>query len=72
MPPAPIPENRSIFGPWTVGFPGRDPVGGPTRSPRDSAGPVHRPGEPGRVAFQRLERLTRLRAVRGSSGGDVA
>ena len=31
----PNPEHRFTFGLWTVGNPGRDPFGGPTRAPVD-------------------------------------
>ena len=31
----PRPEHRFTFGLWTVGNPGRDPFGGPTRDPID-------------------------------------
>ena len=31
----PRPEHRFTFGLWTVGNPGRDPFGGPTRPPLD-------------------------------------
>src|SRR3954464_11905063 len=31
----PRPEHRFTFGLWTVGNPGRDPFGGPTRAPLD-------------------------------------
>jgi xylose isomerase len=38
----PRPEHRFTFGLWTVGNPGRDPFGGPTRSPLDPVDAVHR------------------------------
>ena len=41
----PAPEDRPIrftFGLWTVGNPGRDPFGEPTRPPRDPIQTVHR------------------------------
>jgi xylose isomerase len=33
--PAPTPEDKFSFGLWTVGYPGRDPFGEPTRKPMD-------------------------------------
>ena len=36
--PTPAPEDKFSFGLWTVGYPGRDPFGEPTRAPLD---PVH-------------------------------
>ena len=33
--PAPTPEDKFSFGMWTVGFPGHDPFGLPTRPPMD-------------------------------------
>jgi xylose isomerase len=33
--PAPTPDDRFSFGLWTVGYPGRDPFGDPTRAPLD-------------------------------------
>src|SRR3954467_2033135 len=46
MPPSddalrPRPEHRFTFGLWTVGNPGRDPFGGPTREPLDPVDSVH-------------------------------
>src|ERR671910_3248829 len=38
----PRPEHRFTFGLWTVGNPGRDPFGGPTRGPLDPAESVRR------------------------------
>src|ERR687894_560227 len=38
----PRPEHRFSFGLWTVGNPGRDPFGGPTREPLDPVDSVHR------------------------------
>src|SRR3954447_12363931 len=43
----PRPEDRFTFGLWTVGNPGRDPFGGPTREPLDPVESVHRLGELG-------------------------
>ena len=50
------PEHRFTFGLWTVGNPGRDPFGGPTREPVD----------PGRLGAQagRARRVGRLAARR--------
>jgi xylose isomerase len=39
---APRPEHRFTFGLWTVGNPGRDPFGGPTRAVVDPVDSVHR------------------------------
>jgi len=33
--PTPTPEDKFSFGLWTVGYPGRDPFGDPTRAPLD-------------------------------------
>jgi xylose isomerase len=44
---APRPEHRFTFGLWTVGNPGRDPFGGPTREPLDPVDSVGRLGELG-------------------------
>jgi xylose isomerase len=33
--PTPTPEDKFSFGLWTIGFPGRDPFGDPTRAPMD-------------------------------------
>ncbi len=41
----PRPEHRFTFGLWTVGNPGRDPFGSPTREPLDPVGSVHRLAE---------------------------
>ena len=41
----PRPEHRFTFGLWTVGNPGRDPFGGPTREPLDPVDSVGRLGE---------------------------
>ncbi|MDX6728491.1 MAG: xylose isomerase [Baekduia sp.] len=38
----PRPEHRFSFGLWTVGNPGRDPFGEPTRAPVDPVDTVHR------------------------------
>jgi xylose isomerase len=38
----PRPEHRFTFGLWTVGNPGRDPFGDPTRAPLDPVDAVHR------------------------------
>jgi xylose isomerase len=43
----PRPEHRFTFGLWTVGNPGRDPFGGPTREPLDPVDSVGRLGELG-------------------------
>jgi xylose isomerase len=43
----PRPEHRFTFGLWTVGNPGRDPFGGPTREPLDPVESVNRLGELG-------------------------
>src|SRR3712207_1138004 len=43
----PRPEHRFSFGLWTVGNPGRDPFGGPTRGPVDPVDVVHRLAELG-------------------------
>ncbi|HEU4657533.1 MAG TPA: xylose isomerase [Capillimicrobium sp.] len=43
----PRPEHRFTFGLWTVGNPGRDPFGGPTRDPLDPVEAVHRLAELG-------------------------
>ena len=43
----PRPEHRFTFGLWTVGNPGRDPFGGPTRAPLDPVDSVHRLAELG-------------------------
>jgi xylose isomerase len=40
-------EPRFTFGLWTVGNPGRDPFGGPTREPLDPVASVHRLAELG-------------------------
>jgi xylose isomerase len=44
---SPRPEHRFTFGLWTVGNPGRDPFGGPTRDPLDPVDSVNRLGELG-------------------------
>jgi len=44
---APRPEHRFTFGLWTVGNPGRDPFGGPTREPVDPVDSVHKLAELG-------------------------
>jgi xylose isomerase len=41
-PITPRPEHRFTFGLWTVGNPGRDPFGEPTRAPVDPVDTVHR------------------------------
>ena len=38
-------ESRFTFGLWTVGNPGRDPFGGPTREPLDPVDSVHKLAE---------------------------
>jgi xylose isomerase len=43
----PRPEHRFTFGLWTVGNPGRDPFGGPTREPLDPVESVKRLGDLG-------------------------
>jgi xylose isomerase len=43
----PRPEHRFTFGLWTVGNPGRDPFGGPTRDPVDPVDSVRRLAELG-------------------------
>jgi xylose isomerase len=43
----PRPEDRFTFGLWTVGNPGRDPFGEPTRAPLDPAETVHKLAELG-------------------------
>src|SRR3954467_9591354 len=43
----PRPEHRFTFGLWTVGNPGRDPFGGPTRPPLDPVDSVRRLAELG-------------------------
>src|SRR3954462_7641730 len=43
----PRPEHRFTFGLWTVGNPGRDPFGGPTRAPLDPVESVRRLSELG-------------------------
>src|SRR3954462_2498414 len=40
-------EHRFTFGLWTVGNPGRDPFGEPTRAPVDPVDTVHRLPRPG-------------------------
>src|SRR5215218_456565 len=44
---APTNSPRFTFGLWTVGNPGRDPFGGPTREPLDPVDSVKRLGELG-------------------------
>ena len=41
------PAHRFTFGLWTVGNPGRDPFGGPTREPVDPVDSVHKLAELG-------------------------
>src|SRR4051812_39563260 len=43
----PRPEHRFTFGLWTVGNPGRDPFGGPTRPALDPVDSVHKLAELG-------------------------
>jgi xylose isomerase len=43
----PRPEHRFTFGLWTVGNPGRDPFGGPTRAPLDPVDSVRELAELG-------------------------
>ena len=45
----PRPEHRFTFGLWTVGNPGRDPFGGPTREPVDPVDTVLPPAQRGLV-----------------------
>ena len=40
-------EHRFTFGLWTVGNPGRDPFGGPTREPLDPVDSVRKLAELG-------------------------
>jgi xylose isomerase len=42
-----MPEPRFTFGLWTVGNPGRDPFGEPTRPPRDPVDTVHKLADAG-------------------------
>jgi xylose isomerase len=42
-----VPEHRFTFGLWTVGNPGRDPFGDPTRAPLDPVDSVGKLGELG-------------------------
>src|SRR3712207_2992582 len=44
---APRPEHRFTFGLWTVGNPGRDPFGDPTRPALDPVDSVHKLAELG-------------------------
>src|SRR3954466_16059087 len=44
---APKQRHRFTFGLWTVGTPGRDPFGGPTREPVDPVDSVHKLAELG-------------------------
>jgi xylose isomerase len=44
---SPRPEHRFTFGLWTVGNPGRDPFGGPTRAPLDPVDSVRKLAELG-------------------------
>jgi xylose isomerase len=39
--PDPRPEDKFSFGLWTVGYPGRDPFGDPTRAPLDPVRALH-------------------------------
>ena len=52
----PRPEHRFTFGLWTVGNPGRDPFGGPTREPIDPVDSVKRLGRARRVGHQPARR----------------
>src|SRR5215207_4808529 len=45
--PRPMTEPRFTFGLWTVGNPGRDPFGDPTRAPVDPVDSVHKLAELG-------------------------
>ncbi|MGL5857691.1 MAG: xylose isomerase [Angustibacter sp.] len=45
--PDPAPSDRFSFGLWTVGYPGRDPFGDPTRPPLDPVRALHRLAELG-------------------------
>ena len=44
---SPRPEHKFTFGLWTVGHPGRDPFGDPTRAPVDPVDSVHKLAELG-------------------------
>src|SRR5918999_759247 len=50
------PEHRFTFGLWTVGNPGRDPFGGPTREPVDPVDSVHKLAELGPWGVSAAER----------------
>jgi xylose isomerase len=39
--PTPTPDDKFSFGLWTVGYPGRDPFGDPTRAPLDPVRSLH-------------------------------
>jgi xylose isomerase len=39
--PSPTPDDKFSFGLWTVGYPGRDPFGDPTRAPLDPVRALH-------------------------------
>ena len=39
--PTPTPDDKFSFGLWTVGYPGRDPFGDPTRGPLDPVRSLH-------------------------------
>jgi xylose isomerase len=39
--PRPTPDDKFSFGLWTVGYPGRDPFGEPTRAPLDPVRALH-------------------------------
>jgi xylose isomerase len=39
--PTPTPADKFSFGLWTVGYPGRDPFGDPTRAPLDPVRSLH-------------------------------
>src|ERR1041384_5925527 len=43
----PRPRHRFTFGLWTVGNPGRDPFGGPTREPIDPVDSVEKVADRG-------------------------
>ena len=64
----PRPEHRFTFGLWTVGNPGRDPFGAPTREPVDPVDSVHKLAELGAWGITPARRgprpLRRARAER--------
>ena len=80
----PRPEHRFTFGLWTVGNPGRDPFGGPTRAPLDPVDSVRKLAELGAwgislhdedlVPYGSSRRRARpdRRALQGRARGDRA